>query len=206
MTRRAIRGISGVFGGAMLILLAACDAGTPTPAPHPTETATNGQPRSIFRPEFQEAAKGEKPLAPLEARIPFGDDSELSEAAMAELATIVRSPQMARGGPVVLRGHSDAGGSDTANLRASRTRAELVRDWLIENGVAEDRITIIVFGEQNPIAPNALPNGEVNESGRALNRRVDLSVAIDVPEPTAAPPPSLAETLSNPEDESKAAR
>ncbi len=198
MTRRVTRGISGALVGVALAALTACDAAPPTPAPQPTEAQADGEPRSIFRPEFQEALKTEEVLAPLETRIQFGNDAELSEAAMAELATVARSPQMARGGAVILRGHSDAGGSDEANLRASRARAEAVRDWLVENGVAEDRITIIAFGEQNPIAPNALPNGEPNESGRALNRRVDLTVAVDIPKPSETPQPSLAETLSNP--------
>lgn len=206
MTGRVTRGMTTLLSGALLAMLAACDAAPPAPAPQPSETPTDGEPRSIFRPEFQETEKVEEALSPLETRIQFGNDAELSEAAMAELATVARSPQMARGGTVILRGHSDAGGSDEVNLRASRTRAEAVRDWLVENGVAEDRITIIAFGEQNPIAPNALPNGEANESGRALNRRVDLTVAVDIPQPAATPQPSLAETLSNPEDAAETAR
>ena len=39
------------------------------------------------------------------------------------------------GGAITLRGHSDAGGSDSANMRVSRGRAEQVRDWLIEEEV-----------------------------------------------------------------------
>ena len=42
---------------------------------------------------------------------------------------------------------------------------------------------MIAVGEQNPIAPNALPDGEPNEPGRARNRRVELEIA-----PLAGPP------------------
>jgi OOP family OmpA-OmpF porin len=89
---------------------------------------------------------------------------------------------VAAGGPIILRGHSDAGGNDAVNMRVSVERAEAVRDWLIEMGVAEDRIEVIGFGEQNPIAPNALPDGSPNEEGRALNRRVDVSVLLPTAE------------------------
>jgi OOP family OmpA-OmpF porin len=61
-------------------------------------------------------------------------------------------------------------------LRAGLERAEAVRDWLIEMGVAEDRSEVLTFGEQNPIEPNALPDGTPNEEGRAANRRVEILI------------------------------
>lgn len=73
-----------------------------------------------------------------------------------------------------------------ANLRASQRRAEVVRDWLVENGVAEDRIDVIAFGEQNPVSPNANPDGTPDEAGRAKNRRVDLTIAVPPGTPPAA--------------------
>ena len=33
------------------------------------------------------------------------------------------------------------------------------------------------MGEQNPIAPNALPDGSPNEAGRASNRRVEIDIS-----------------------------
>ncbi|WP_067609950.1 OmpA family protein [Erythrobacter sp. QSSC1-22B] len=121
----------------------------------------------------------EPQLAPLDARISFSDGgAELSESATAELASILRSPQIAEGGPILLRAHSDSTGSDEANLRSSRQRGEAVRDYLVENGVDAERVTIIAFGEQNPLQPNARPDGTPDEPGRAANRRVDLLVAL----------------------------
>ena len=92
-------------------------------------------------------------------------------------------------------GHSDSGGSDEVNIRASLERAEAVRDWMVANGVAEERITLVAFGEQNPAAPNALPDGSPNEEGRAANRRVEIVVASDGP-PEPEREPTLAETLA----------
>ncbi|ALE17941.1 Outer membrane protein assembly factor YaeT precursor [Altererythrobacter epoxidivorans] len=159
------------------LALAACS--NDAPAPEPTPTPTGGEtPVSILRPDVEQPPQIDE-MMKLETRISFADGgSELSEEALAELATVRESPQLAEGGPIELRGHSDAGGSDDANMRASTARAEAVKEWLVEMGVAEDRITIIAFGEQNPVEPNALPDGSPNEKGRAANRRVDVTVRL----------------------------
>lgn len=162
------------------IALAACGSNQPTdePTPQPEGTPDAEATASIFSPNAGTPEPAVE-LAPLVTRIPFAEGgADLSEEALAELATVRQSPQLAEGGRVILRGHSDAGGSDAANIRASTARAEEVRDWLVEMGVAEDRITVIAFGEQNPVQPNALPNGEPNENGRQANRRVDVTVEL----------------------------
>lgn len=188
---------AALAGGALV--LGACDRGR-DPAPAATSTAEeDGAKRSIFRPEFQvePIESVAPPLAPLETRILFPEGVELTEEATAELATVLRSPQMRSGGAITLGGHSDSGGSDEGNMRASRMRAEAVRDWLVENGIDAERITVIGFGEQNPIAPNALPDGTPNEEGRATNRRVEISIAAPPSAPTVEEP-TLAETLASP--------
>ena len=117
-------------------------------------------------------------LEPLEVTIGFPEGgSELDEAAVAALEELAGSDQAEAGWPIVLRSHSDAGGNDAANLRASRARGDAVRAWLVEQGFEEDRIAVIAFGEQNPVQPNALPDGTPNEKGRAANRRVDVTIA-----------------------------
>jgi OOP family OmpA-OmpF porin len=154
---------------------------------------------SIIRDDI-EIERDAPPLAPLEARIGFPDGgSELSQAARAELMAVIESPQVAAGGPITLRGHSDSEGTDVANLRASQQRAEAVRDWLVGHGIDKGRIRVIALGEQNPVEPNALPDGRVNERGRAANRRVDLSIAVPEGTPAAQPtgaPETLVDELS----------
>ncbi len=174
------------------LLLAACNSDQPPTAP---EEAAEGK-RSIFRPEFQvEPIDSLSPPESLETRIIFPDGAELSQEARAELATVLASPQVTGGGAIVLRGHSDSGGSDAANMRASRARAEAVRDWLVENGVEASRISVIAFGEQNPAAPNALPDGSPNEEGRLANRRVEIEV-YTAEQPAEVEKPTLAESLA----------
>lgn len=174
------------------LLLAACNSEKPPAAP---EEPAEGK-RSIFRPEFQvEPIDSLSPPESLETRIIFLDGAELSQEARAELATVLASPQVTGGGAIVLRGHSDSGGSDDANMRASRARAEAVRDWLVENGVEASRISVIAFGEQNPAAPNALPDGSPNEEGRLANRRVEIEV-YTAEQPAEVEKPTLAESLA----------
>lgn len=184
------------------LALAACDRSAPAPEPSPGQAADQAtrEPVSIIRPDI-EIEREEPPLAPLTMRIGFSEgDAELSQQALAKLATLLDSPQVAAGGKVVLRGHSDSVGRDEANLRASQRRAEAVRDWLIEHDVAENRIEVIALGEQNPIEPNALPDGAPNEAGRAANRRVELSVLVPENDPAAKPtgePETLVDELSD---------
>lgn len=141
------------------------------PTPEASETI------SILRTDIEQPDEPEPELEPLELTIGFpAGGTALDTAAVAQVQAALASEQIALGGPIILRGHSDAGGNDAANLRASRARAETVRDWLVENGIAADRIEIIAFGEQNPVEPNALPDGSPNAEGRAANRRVEIEV------------------------------
>jgi outer membrane protein OmpA-like peptidoglycan-associated protein len=69
---------------------------------------------------------------------------------------------------VEVQGHTDNTGSPATNTRLSGLRAEAVRAYLIEKGVAAARLTSRGYGPEQPIAPNTTP------SGRAQNRRVEL--------------------------------
>ena len=99
----------------------------------------------------------------------------------------------ARPAPTCHSGHSDAGGSDQVNLRVSLERAEAVRDYLVGQGADEKRIRVIAFGSQNPVEPNALPDGSPNEAGRAANRRVEVTIELPAPASTGPATPAPGE-------------
>lgn len=69
---------------------------------------------------------------------------------------------------VEISGHADAIGSDEANRLLSERRAESVRQWMINKGIAADRLIAVGYGESRPIASNE------TEEGRALNRRIEF--------------------------------
>ncbi len=68
----------------------------------------------------------------------------------------------------VVEGHTDSQGADAANMTLSQRRADAVRKYLVDHGVAATRLTAKGFGETQPIADNT------TKEGRALNRRVVL--------------------------------
>lgn len=72
---------------------------------------------------------------------------------------------------ISLAGHTDSDGSDAHNLELSKNRARAVRTYLIEHGIAAQRITATGYGESQPIADNA------TEAGRQKNRRVEMKLS-----------------------------
>lgn len=71
---------------------------------------------------------------------------------------------------VEIDGHTDSVGSQAYNLKLSKTRAAMVKQYLVEKGVAADRLTTDGFGEFKPVADNK------TEAGRAQNRRVEFQI------------------------------
>jgi OOP family OmpA-OmpF porin len=69
---------------------------------------------------------------------------------------------------VSIGGHTDSIGTDDYNAGLSQRRADAVRDYILDKGVDEGRLSTRGFGESNPIAPNDTADG------RARNRRVEL--------------------------------
>lgn len=71
---------------------------------------------------------------------------------------------------VELAGHTDNVGSDAYNLKLSTERAEVVRQALIDKGIASERLTAKGYGATKPIQPND------TEEHRAMNRRTEMIV------------------------------
>ncbi|MBI5497343.1 MAG: OmpA family protein [Deltaproteobacteria bacterium] len=91
--------------------------------------------------------------------------------------TLLKNPQI---GKLRVEGHTDNTGNADYNQKLSQARAEAVRDYLVQNGVASERLEAAGFGDQRPVAPNN------SEAGRAKNRRVDfVIVSQDAGEPGA---------------------
>jgi OOP family OmpA-OmpF porin len=147
-----------------------------------------------MRPEVEIEEPVEEEPKPLRVTIQFGEAGyELSEAAREQLGLVLSSTQLEEGARITVRGHSDSAGSDEANLRASRRRAEAVRDFLVRNGAAAERIVVVALGEMRPVAPNAHLDGSPDEEGRAANRRVEVAVDPRPPADRSADEPGAPE-------------
>lgn len=71
---------------------------------------------------------------------------------------------------VIVEGHTDNTGSAELNQKLSEQRAGNVLQFLVEQGVAAERLRSEGFGFSKPIGDNATPEG------RQKNRRVDLVI------------------------------
>ncbi|TAI47696.1 OmpA family protein [Flagellimonas allohymeniacidonis] len=69
-----------------------------------------------------------------------------------------------------VEGHTDSVGSAKLNQTLSESRANAVRDFLIDKGIGAGRLTAIGYGEDKPIATNN------TRSGRTQNRRVEINL------------------------------
>jgi len=70
---------------------------------------------------------------------------------------------------IVVEGHTDSYGSDSANFVLSQERADAVRQYLVNHmGLNPERVSSIGYGETRPVATND------TAEGRARNRRIDL--------------------------------
>ncbi|MBE0645447.1 MAG: OmpA family protein [Bacteroidetes bacterium] len=78
---------------------------------------------------------------------------------------------------VEIRGHTDADGEVDYNQALSERRAASVREFMVEKGVAAERLRTVGFGEMQPIADSA------TEEGRARNRRVEFYIISMQPRP-----------------------
>ncbi len=89
---------------------------------------------------------------------------------------------------VAIEGHTDSVGSDQYNQDLSERRAQAVRDYFVQQGIAASAVEAHGFGKNEPIASNDTPEG------RQQNRRVELVLSGDAiggaidetPSPTVA--------------------
>lgn len=75
-----------------------------------------------------------------------------------------------KGFSLKLAGHTDNIGSDAANMKLSKDRAESVKSYLVSQGANPTRIEAVGYGESQPIATNK------TDAGRQKNRRVEFTL------------------------------
>ena len=95
--------------------------------------------------------------------------------AKVEMEQMVRDLLVAGSTLVEVHGHTDNVGAPDSNMNLSEQRAFAVKQFLeAQSSVSfpEGRVRIFSHGQQNPIAPNASPEG------RAKNRRVEIVLGI----------------------------
>ncbi len=67
-------------------------------------------------------------------------------------------------------GHTDNTGSEKFDLKLSQYRAQTMKDYLVNKGIAASRISVEGKGMKEPLNDNS------TDAKRALNRRVELTI------------------------------
>jgi OmpA-OmpF porin, OOP family len=104
-------------------------------------------------------------------RLVFATDSATlrpeSEEQLRNIAAILRAYPNVR---LKIGGYTDNAGDPQYNLTLSQDRADSVVAYLVQLGIAPDRLGAEGYGEQYPVADNS------TEQGRAQNRRIAMQV------------------------------
>ena len=97
--------------------------------------------------------------------------TDLSEEAKTRLMDFVQKLKADNKNVYIeIQGHTDKTGSKDTNKRLGAERADAVRTFLNQNGIALNRIATISYGDESPVASNK------TRAGRAQNRRVVMIV------------------------------
>ncbi|MCP1366895.1 OmpA family protein, partial [Halomonas sp. BBD48] len=115
--------------------------------------------------------QGDNIVLNMPSSVTFGfDSSEITPEARQALNDAAAVMQQYPETRITIAGHTDSSGSDAYNQQLSERRAQSVGNYLMQNGVAAQRLTMVGYGESQPVASNA------NEQGRAQNRRVEITL------------------------------
>jgi outer membrane protein OmpA-like peptidoglycan-associated protein len=95
-----------------------------------------------------------------------------AEQALKQVATVLRERAK---GTVRVEGHTDSKGSDPYNQKLSVSRANSVKNWLVQKeGLKGVRFSTAGFGAKKPAVSNTKADGSDDPEGRQKNRRVEI--------------------------------
>ncbi|HEX4452502.1 MAG TPA: OmpA family protein [Kofleriaceae bacterium] len=134
----------------------------PPPAPAPEPPPPPPAPKTEIT---QEQIK-------LKEKVEFETDSAVlkdkSKGLLDEVVQVMKDhPEIEH---VRVAGHTDSEGARGHNQKLSEERAASVKQYLVDHGVAADRLASKGYGQDRPIADNK------TEDGRAENRRVEIHI------------------------------
>jgi OOP family OmpA-OmpF porin len=96
--------------------------------------------------------------------------SDLKPGSLQKLYPLVEHLRRHPDTRVKIEGYTDSRGSSAYNEELSQRRAEAVQNFLVSNGIEQQRITVQGMGENFPVATNS------TAAGRQQNRRVDVTI------------------------------
>lgn len=114
--------------------------------------------------------QGDKLLIRLKSmNFPTGS-ADLPSDSLSVLAKVKNVASELGASEVRVEGHTDSTGPAKLNRKISEERAEAIAKYLETNGIPEDKLTVVGYGYEKPIASNK------SKTGRSQNRRVDVVI------------------------------
>lgn len=144
-------------------------AGTPPPQLE-LATATPGAAALEAKGDLdREACEGRMEILSRTGNIYFNSgSSRLSDASVPLLTNlhdiVSRCPDLT----IEIGGHTDSDGSEAANQTLSQRRAQAVNTYLVNQGIASDRLITVGYGESRPVVSNDTADG------KRRNRRIEF--------------------------------
>lgn len=135
-------------------------------APEPAPVAEPAAPSETWKTLLEE-----KPVTLKDTNFDF-DSAKLRDAANSKLNEVAEFADSYKDAKLDVSGHTDSIGTDAYNQKLSERRASSVKAYLVNKGVAADRIVTVGYGESKPVASNK------TKAGRADNRRVEIRSVI----------------------------
>lgn len=155
-----------VFGGCAKKIVPEIE---PAPEPVVTDTVIQKPAADVIESQPVAPVTVEMLLMPVLETILFEYDSYVLTASAQQL--LKNNAESLTGNSeikLVVEGHCDERGSDEYNLALGERRALATKSYLIELGVSPERLTIISYGEENPV------NTGHDETAWKQNRRVEF--------------------------------
>jgi OOP family OmpA-OmpF porin len=137
-----------------------CPPAAPKPAPAPA-------PVVVPPPVVAQPAPAVREIITLNLLFDF-DSAAIKEEMIPVLEQARQILQEDSATSFLVLGHTCNLGSDAYNQKLSERRAGAVKNWLVGNGIAAERLDAIGYGESRPKYDNS------TEESRKLNRRVEI--------------------------------
>lgn len=144
---------------------------TTIPTTLPTEIPTTLPPTEPVASNVR--TEGDKILLP--GNIVFATGQTILSPTPENQAVLAQLKQFLIDNPKVttvrIEGYTDNAGQAASNLKLSGERALAIKKWLVFNGITDERVIAVGFGQDKPVADNA------TAEGRAQNRRTEFKIA-----------------------------
>lgn len=137
----------------------------------PAGTVVDGSGCAIVFPKIDTSLFMRKPVggsAAAYSNIQFEFDSSVLRTSAYPVLDATSADLRTTGASVEVAGFASSEGTAAHNLQLSKDRANSVKTYLVNSGVAASKLRTKGYGETNPIADNS------TEEGRVLNRRVEF--------------------------------